>query len=117
MWDETRYEGNIVYNWGNQDAQEVTFMAWLALANLAHMSGHSSTFVAEDDLAGCEDVESWDCDESMWWNNGIEIKGDSPPRLGFYHEYVVENVPSFNEMTAEEIEDKKVFQISSSDGK
>lgn len=91
-------------------------MAWIALGNLAHMSGHSSTFVA-DDLTGCEDVNSWDCDESMWWNNGIEIKGDSPARLGFYHEYVVENVPNFNEMATKEIEDKRVFRLGSDDDK
>ena len=68
VFDECRYEGNIVHSWGNLSAREMTHRFWTAMVYGGYCT-HGETFYSEDEI--------------LWWAKGGVLKGKSPERIAF----------------------------------
>ena len=70
MWDESLYEGNVPFGWGDSTGEVHAWFGWIALGVGAHSSGHSECFLTQAQLEQCEDSESWECNALFWMNYG-----------------------------------------------
>lgn len=68
IYDECRYEGDIFRRWGSLSAEDMTHRHWQAVMGGGY-GGHSETYIPDDGM--------------LWWSHGIQLKGDSPPRIRF----------------------------------
>lgn len=99
VFDECRYEGNIIHNWGNISARELVHRFWTAMVYGGYCT-HGETYCSEDEV--------------LWWAKGGVLKGESPARIAFLRE-IAESLPGPLEylaegvgvMTAEMIEEMK----------
>lgn len=99
IFDECRYEGNILYSWGNLSAREMTHRFWTATVYGGYCT-HGETYLSEDDI--------------LWWSRGGVLKGESPARIAFLRQ-IVEELPGPLELvtdglgglTTEMVEDMK----------
>jgi len=66
--DETGYEGDINWGWGNLSAQELTRRAWECFVRGGY-PGHGETYLSPDEV--------------LWWSKGGALKGESHQRFGF----------------------------------
>ena len=99
VFDECRYEGNIVHNWGNISAREMVHRFWTAMVYGGYCT-HGETYYSEDQV--------------LWWARGGVLKGESPARIAFLRE-IVESLPGpleyvsegLGALTTEQIEEMK----------
>ena len=77
VFDECRYEGNIIHSWGNLSAREMTRRFWTATCCGGYCT-HGETYYSEDEV--------------LWWAKGGTLKGESPARIAFLRE-IVESLP------------------------
>ncbi len=77
IFDECRYEGNIIHSWGNLSAREMTRRFWTATCCGGYCT-HGETYYSEDEV--------------LWWAKGGTLKGESPARIAFLRE-IVESLP------------------------
>lgn len=77
IFDECRYEGNIIHSWGNISAREMVRRFWTAVCCGGYCT-HGETFYSEDEV--------------LWWAKGGILKGESPVRIAFLRE-IVEELP------------------------
>ena len=68
VYDEVKYEGNIVNRWGQLSAEELVFRFWNATVAGTYC-GHGETYKSDDQI--------------LWWSKGGVLKGQSPARLAF----------------------------------
>jgi hypothetical protein len=73
--DEVGYEGTINYNWGNLTAEEMVRLFWITTVRGGYC-GHGETYVREDN--------------KLWWSHGNALYGESPKRLEFLHQILIE---------------------------
>ncbi|MDE6974275.1 MAG: DUF5060 domain-containing protein [Lachnospiraceae bacterium] len=73
VFDECRYEGNIIHSWGNISAKEMVRRFWTAVCCGGYCT-HGETFYSEDEV--------------LWWAKGGTLKGESPARIAFLKEIV-----------------------------
>lgn len=66
--DESCYEGNIEFEWGNISGFELVHRAWITVVGGGYFT-HGETF--------------WRKDEVLWWAKGGQLYGKSPERLAF----------------------------------
>ena len=78
IYDETRYEGNIPYAWGNQSAREMSHKFWLGMVAGCYV-GHGETYEHPDDI--------------LWWSKGGKLYGKSPARIEFLKIYLDQAPP------------------------
>lgn len=104
VFDECRYEGNIIHSWGNLSAREMTHRFWTAVVYGGYCT-HGETYYSDDEV--------------LWWARGGVLKGESPARIAFLRE-LVESIPgpleAWNEglgsLTVEMIEELKRTGLS-----
>ncbi len=77
MIDETGYEGNIPFDWGNLSAFEMVNRFWITVAQGGYCT-HGETLFKEDGL--------------LWWAMGGTLIGESPARIRFLKE-IIEQMP------------------------
>lgn len=77
VFDECRYEGNIMHNWGNISAREMVHRFWSATVYGGYCT-HGETYYSEDEV--------------LWWSRGGRLKGESPARIAFLRD-IVETFP------------------------
>lgn len=77
VFDECRYEGNIIHSWGSLSAKEMTHRFWTAVVYGGYCT-HGETYYSEDEV--------------LWWARGGVLKGESPKRIAFLRN-VVESLP------------------------
>ncbi len=100
VFDECRYEGNIVHSWGSLSAKEMTHRFWTAVVYGGYCT-HGETYYSDDDI--------------LWWAKGGTLKGESPVRIGFLKS-IMEELPGplsvveegLGGMTIERIEQMKI---------
>ncbi len=85
VFDECRYEGNIIHSWGNLSARELVHRFWTAVVYGGYCT-HGETFYSDDEV--------------LWWAKGGVLKGESPARIAFLRE-LVESFPGPLEAWAE----------------
>ena len=85
VFDECRYEGNIIHSWGNLSAKEMTHRFWTAVVYGGYCT-HGETYYSEDEI--------------LWWARGGVLKGESPARIAFLRE-IVEALPGPLELVEE----------------
>lgn len=73
MIDETGYEGNIQFDWGNLSAFEMVNRFWITVAQGGYCT-HGETLFKEDGL--------------LWWAMGGTLIGESPARIRFLKELI-----------------------------
>jgi len=71
LFDECRYEGNIIHSWGNISAREMTHRFWTAFTYGGYCT-HGETFYSDDEV--------------LWWAKGGSLKGESHKRIKFLKE-------------------------------
>lgn len=76
--DECQYEGNIMFNWGNISARELTHRFWLGAVNGIYTT-HGETYMDPDDI--------------LWWSKGGVLKGESPDRIAFLRKIMDQGPP------------------------
>lgn len=77
VFDECRYEGNIMHNWGNISAKEMVHRFWTAFVYGGYCT-HGETYYSDDEV--------------LWWARGGVLKGESPARIAFMRE-IAESLP------------------------
>lgn len=77
VFDECRYEGNIIHSWGNISAREMVRRFWTAVCCGGYCT-HGETYYSQDEV--------------LWWARGGELKGESPARIAFLRE-IAESLP------------------------
>ncbi|GFH97230.1 hypothetical protein IMSAGC003_03800 [Lachnospiraceae bacterium] len=77
VFDECRYEGDIVHSWGNLSGRELTRRFWTAVCCGGYCT-HGETFYSTDQV--------------LWWSRGGVLKGESPARIAFLRR-IVESLP------------------------
>jgi len=77
VFDECRYEGNIMHSWGNLSGRELVHRFWTATAYGGYCT-HGETFYSEDEV--------------LWWAKGGVLKGESPARIKFLRD-IAESIP------------------------
>ena len=77
MIDETGYEGNIPFDWGNLSAFEMVNRFWITVAQGGYCT-HGETLSKEDGL--------------LWWAMGGTLIGESPERIRFLKE-IIDSLP------------------------
>lgn len=75
IYDECRYEGDVVQGWGNLTPEEMTAMFWKSLITGTY-AGHGETYMHPDDI--------------LWWSKGGVLHGKSPERIAFFKKYLEE---------------------------
>lgn len=75
MIDETGYEGNIPFDWGNLSAFELVNRFWITAAQGGYCT-HGETLQKEDGL--------------LWWAMGGTLIGESPARIRFLKDLLEE---------------------------
>ena len=110
VWDETKYEGNITYNWGSLSAEVQSERFWTAATNGAHCAGHSNTALLPQNLPNCSNPNNDGthhkplCNPIMWWNKGGQLRGHSPPRVQFYRDQMEGgDVPAYDTMRSDKL--------------
>lgn len=78
VYDECRYEGDIPQGWGNISAQQMTCNFWMGSLAGCYV-GHGETYKHPKDI--------------LWWSKGGVLHGQSPARIAFMKEMVVEQSP------------------------
>ena len=78
VYDEVKYEGNITQRWGQLTGEEMVNRFWAGTVAGTYV-GHSEC------LRGA--------DGGMWLNEGVALRGESPPRLAFLRK-VLEEAPA-----------------------
>jgi len=68
VYDEMCYEGNLIFEWGNISAFELTHRFW-AVCSCGAYATHGETFMDENNV--------------IWWACGGKLKGESVPRIAF----------------------------------
>ncbi|XVV10127.1 DUF5605 domain-containing protein [Actinoplanes sp. CA-131856] len=71
--DESGYEGDIEYDWGNLTGEEMLRRFWEGAVRGGYV-GHGETY--------------WNAEEKIWWAKGGRLTGTSPERIGFLAEIV-----------------------------
>jgi hypothetical protein len=74
--DETGYEGDIDWTWGNLSAVEMVRRFWEA-ATRGGYATHGETY--------------WNEQEELWWSKGGQLRGDSPARIAFLSSMIQES--------------------------
>jgi hypothetical protein len=77
VYDEIRYEGNIMHSWGNVSGRELVNRFWKIYAKGGYAS-HGETFMDDKEI--------------LWWARGGVLKGSSPERIGFLRQ-IMEELP------------------------
>lgn len=77
VFDECRYEGNIIHSWGNLSAKEMTHRFWTSVVYGGYCT-HGETYYSDDDV--------------LWWSRGGVLKGESPQRIAFLRD-IIESLP------------------------
>lgn len=77
VFDECRYEGNIIHPWGNLSGKELSRRFWTAVCCGGYCT-HGETFYSQDEV--------------LWWAKGGVLKGESPARIAFLRG-IVEELP------------------------
>lgn len=77
VFDECRYEGNIMHSWGNLSAREMVHRFWTATVYGGYCT-HGETCYSDDEI--------------LWWARGGVLKGESPARIAFLRE-LLESLP------------------------
>ncbi len=77
MIDETGYEGNIPYSWGNLSAFELVNKFWIVCVQGGYCT-HGETYLNEE--------------ENLWWSKGGRLIGESPSRIRFLKE-IIDSLP------------------------
>ncbi len=77
MVDECRYEGNLIYEWGNISAFEMVNRFWKIVVQGGYCT-HGEVFMNEDQV--------------LWWARGGILKGESPKRIEFL-KGIVDSLP------------------------
>lgn len=77
VFDECRYEGNIMHSWGNISGREMVRRFWTAVCYGGYCT-HGETFYSDDEV--------------LWWAKGGVLKGESPARIAFLRD-IVESLP------------------------
>lgn len=77
VFDECRYEGNIIHSWGNLSGRELVRRFWTAVCCGGYCT-HGETFYSDDQV--------------LWWAKGGVLKGESPARIAFLRE-IAESLP------------------------
>ncbi|MCM1026276.1 MAG: DUF5605 domain-containing protein [Roseburia sp.] len=77
IFDECRYEGNIIHPWGSLSAREMVHRFWTAMAYGGYCT-HGETYYSDDEI--------------LWWARGGVLKGESPARIAFLRE-IMESLP------------------------
>ena len=72
VYDEVKYEGDLVRRWGNLSAEELVFRFWNGLVAGTYV-GHGETYLHP-------------ADDVIWWAKGGVLRGQSPARLSFLRE-------------------------------
>lgn len=75
IYDECRYEGNIIQGWGNITPEQMTAMFWRSLITGTY-AGHGETYKHPRDI--------------LWWAKGGVLHGKSPKRIQFFKKYLEE---------------------------
>jgi len=78
VYDEVKYEGNIVPRWGQLSAEELVFRFWNGTVAGTYL-GHGETYKSDDQI--------------LWWSKGGVLKGQSPARLSFLKK-VLDDAPA-----------------------
>jgi hypothetical protein len=77
--DECKYEGNIENAWGNISARELVHRFWLGTVGGGYV-GHGETYLHPEDI--------------LWWSKGGVLHGESPARIAFLREVLVDSPPA-----------------------
>ena len=85
VWDEVKYEGNVVSNWGSLSAAQMVHRSWWGLAVGAAGTTHGEVLTLH--TAACE------FGRDSWSGNGGRLCGESPPRIAWFKDYVATRVP------------------------
>jgi len=75
--DEMKYEGNILYSYGDLTAEEMTERFWYVYTKGAYAT-HGETYMEKNDI--------------LWWAKGGKLHGKSPERIAFLKN-IIENAP------------------------
>jgi hypothetical protein len=73
VYDEARYEGDVVQGWGNLSPEEMTAMFWRSLITGTY-AGHGETYEHPENI--------------LWWAKGGVLHGKSPERIAFFKKYL-----------------------------
>ena len=95
VFDEVRYEGNIIHSWGNISARELVRRFWTAVCCGGYCT-HGETFYSDDEV--------------LWWARGGVLKGQSPARIGFLKE-IVEALPGPLDFRGEGLGSQTAIQL------
>ncbi|MFO0924363.1 MAG: DUF5060 domain-containing protein [Pirellulales bacterium] len=77
VFDEAKYEGNIVQRWGNLSAEEMVHRFWQGAIAGTYV-GHGETYQHPENI--------------IWWSNGGTLHGQSPARIAFLRQ-ILEKAP------------------------
>ncbi len=78
VYDECKYEGNIPQGWGNISAEQMVRNFWMGSLAGCYV-GHGETYKHPKDI--------------LWWAKGGVLHGQSPARITFMKEIIVEQSP------------------------
>jgi len=78
VYDECRYEGDIPQGWGNISGEQMTRNFWMGSLAGCYV-GHGETYKHPKDI--------------LWWSKGGVLHGQSPARIAFMKEIVVNQSP------------------------
>jgi len=76
--DEIVYEGNIEQGWGNMSGEELVRRFWEATARGGYAT-HGETYAHPENI--------------LWWSHGGKLRGESPRRIKFLREEILEKIP------------------------
>ncbi len=102
MIDECRYEGNLIYEWGNISAFEMVNRFWKIVTQGGYCT-HGEVYMSEDDI--------------LWWAKGGVLKGESPKRIGFLKD-IVDSLPGPIEFAGDlvPVKSREAFEAMKSQG-
>jgi hypothetical protein len=88
IYDECRYEGNILWSWGNLTGEEMVNKFWRGFTNGGYV-GHGETYLTENPVNW-----GYKSDAEMWWSKGGVLRGKSQDRIRFL-KGIIESAPGY----------------------
>lgn len=78
VWDEVQYEGDIPSDWGRLSGEAMADRFWWGNSLGAYV-GHGETILM---------ANTSDDDQVLWWSKGNLLRGESPPRITWFREFM-----------------------------